>query len=273
VRRQLRISGADTLEPHDHVAWYGSGTADLYALASQALAAGARRGEKLLFIAEDPDPARLELDDLDRLLARGRLQVLPVESVYGTSSSFSPRRQLAIFEAVLADAMADGYPGISLVADNTPFVLGGEGGFRRWLRWEQLTDRFASNSNVIGICYFDRDLLSDERQSDLASLHPVCAANGAEPPFSLFADGEAISATGTLDLWSAAQFRRVLETTPDDGPLVVELSGADFVDHQALLALNAVASATRPVRIRGARPIVRKLVSLLELPTPHLRFE
>jgi anti-anti-sigma regulatory factor len=89
----------------------------------------------------------------------------------------------------------------------------------------------------------------------------------------LFADGEAISATGTLDLWSAAQFRRVLDTTPDDGPLVVELSGAEFVDHQALLALNAVASATRPVRIRGARPTVRKLASLLDLAMPHLRFE
>jgi hypothetical protein len=269
----LRIGGSDALEPHDHVAWCGSGTADLYALASHALAAGARRGEKLLFIAEDPDPGRLDLDDLDRLLARGRLEVLPVESVYGKSGSFSARRQLATFAAVLADAMADGYPGIRVVADNTPFVRGGERGFRRWLRWEQLTDRFLSKSSVTCICYFDRDLLSDERQSDLASLHPVCAANGVVPPFSLFADGEAISATGTLDLWSAAQFRRVLDTTPDDGPLVLELSGADFVDHQALLALNAVASATRPVRIRGARPIIRKLACLLEIPMPHLRFE
>jgi anti-anti-sigma regulatory factor len=269
----LRISGADTLEPHDHVAWYGDDTADLYRLASQALAAGSLRGEKLLFIAEDPDPERLDLDDLGRLLARGRLELLSVECVYGTPSSFNARRQLATFEAVLADAMADGYPGIRLVADNTPFVLGGEEGFRRWLRWEQLTDRFASNSNVIGVCYFDRRSLSDERQSDLASLHPVCAANGVEPPFSFFADGEAVSATGTLDLWSAPQFRRVLETTPDDRPLVVELSGVEFVDHQALLALSAVASATRPVRILGARPIVRKLASLLDLATPHLRFE
>jgi anti-anti-sigma regulatory factor len=107
----------------------------------------------------------------------------------------------------------------------------------------------------------------------LASVHPVSSAHSVEPPFSLFADGEAISATGTLDMWSAAQFRRLLETTPDDGPLVMDLSGADFVDHRALLELMAVASANRPVRIRGARPILRKLPSLLEIPTPHLCFE
>jgi hypothetical protein len=126
---------------------------------------------------------------------------------------------------------------------------------------------------VTGICYFDRDLLSDQRQTDLASVHPVCSANGVEPPFCLFAAGEAISATGTLDLSSAVQFRRLLHTTPDDGPLVVELSGASFVDHRALLELNALASPARPVRIRGARPILRKLLSLLEIPTPHLWFE
>jgi hypothetical protein len=269
----LRISGVDKLEPHDHVAWYGCGTADLYSLASQALAAGSCRGEKLLFIAEDPDPERLDLEDLDRLLDRGQLELVSVESVYGASGNFSARRQLASFEAILADAVARGHTGIRVVAENTPFVRGGEEGFRRWLRWEQLIDRFQSISNVTGICYFDRQLLSDERQADLASLHPVCSADGVEPPFSLFADGEAVSATGTLDTWSAAQFRRLLDTTPDDGPLVLELSKANFVDHRAVLELNAVASATRPVRIRGARPILRKLPSLLEIPTPHLSFE
>jgi hypothetical protein len=261
------------LEPHDHVAWYGRGTAELYSLASQALAAGSRRREKLLFIAEDPDPERLDLGEKDRLLDRGQLELATVESVYGTAGTFSAGRQLGSFEAVLADAVAAGYTGIRVVADHTPLVRGGEEGFRGWLRWEQLTDRFQSLSNVTGICYFDRQLLSGQRQTDLASVHPVCSANGVEPPFCLFADGEAISATGTLDMWSAVQFRRLLDTTPDDGPLVVELSGASFVDHRALLELNAVASPARPVRIRGARPILRKLHSLLEIPTPHLRFE
>jgi hypothetical protein len=43
VRRRLSIDDATVLEPHDQVAWYGDGTADLYAMAAGALAAGERR--------------------------------------------------------------------------------------------------------------------------------------------------------------------------------------------------------------------------------------
>jgi hypothetical protein len=48
------------LEPHDHVAWYGRGTAELYSLASQALAVGSRRREKLLLVVADNTPFSAE---------------------------------------------------------------------------------------------------------------------------------------------------------------------------------------------------------------------
>ena len=87
-----------------------------------------------------------------------------------------------------------------------------------------------------------------------------------------FADDE-LSVTGTLDTWSADQLQRVLDTAPNDRPLVVDLSQTEFVDHHALFALKGVASESRPVRIRRARPIIRELVSLLEIPSPHLSIE
>src|SRR5712691_10125629 len=82
----------------------------------------------------------------------------------------------------------------------------------------------------------DRHLRSSTRYgtTSLASVHPVCSAGGVHPPFSLFVDGEATFLTGTLDTWSADQFRRILATTPGDRPLVVDLSQAEFVDHRAL---------------------------------------
>jgi hypothetical protein len=180
---------------------------------------------------------------------------------------------LATFEGVLADALEDGYEGIRVVADNTPLVSGDEDGFRRWLAWEQVTDRFQAHANVTGICYFDRGVLSDNRQSDLASLHPVCGTSSVERSFGFFVDGDAVSVTGELDAWSADQFRRILDASPTDSALVVDLSHADFVDHRALLALNSIASAARPVRIRRAPSVVRRIPSLLAVPTPYLCFE
>ncbi|HEX4564027.1 MAG TPA: MEDS domain-containing protein [Solirubrobacteraceae bacterium] len=268
------MNRADALEPHDHVAWYGDGAEDLYALGSVALAAGARRNEKLMFVAKQPDAGLLSgLGDAGRLLESGQLEVADVDEVYGSSGVFSPDDQLATFEGVLSKALADGYAGIRVVADNTPLASGDENRFRRWLAWEQITDRFQSRSNVTGICYFDRRQMSEDRLSDLASLHPVCAVGSVEPPFSFFIDGDAVAVTGALDAWSAEQFRRILDTAPDEEALVLDLSETEFVDHRALLALNAVASAQRPVRIRHAPSILRRMPSLLAIPTPHLSFD
>jgi hypothetical protein len=274
VRRQLRLDDPSLLEPHDHVAWYGERTDDLYALARTALDAGARREEKLMFVAADPDPERLSgIPELERLLATRQLEVQSIDAVYGANGAFNHASQLATFEAVLADALTDGYTGIRVVADNTRLASGDAPEFADWLCWEQVTDAFQSNFNVTGVCYFDRGALSDERQLDLASLHPVRSDAGVEPPFSFFIDGDAVAVTGTLDMWSSQRFRRVLAATPEDRPLIVDLAKAEFVDHRALLALSAVASPARPVRVRHAPATIRQLPSMLELETPQLSFE
>ena len=252
----------------------GRGSDDLYALASTALAEGARRNEKLMFVADHPDLGRLqEIGDLDELLSGGQLEVQPVEAVYGGSGAFSHTAQLATFEAVLADALAAGYTGIRVVADNTSLATGNDAGFRRWLRWEQLADRFQSTSNVTGICYFDSRKLSSDRRADLAAVHPVRSVTAPPTPFSFIVDGDAVFVTGTLDFWSEDQFQRLLRSTPDDGPLTLDLSQAEFVDHRALLALNAAATPTRPVRISRASHLFRQLKTMLDVPMPHLRFE
>jgi hypothetical protein len=193
--------------------------------------------------------------------------------VYGVNGSFNASAQLATFEGVLAHALADGYTGIRVVADNTPLASGTEERFRTWLEWEQVTDRFQSQSSVTGICYFDRGSISEERQLDLASLHPVRVANGEEPPFSFFVDGDAVTITGALDAWSADQFKRILDASPGARELVVDLSHVDFIDHRAVLALNSIASAKRRVDVRGAPGIVRRMPALLSIATPYLRFE
>lgn len=272
-RRRARVDGAGALEPHDHVVWFGDGAGELYSVATAAFADGARHGEKLMFVAEDPDPMLLrDIDGLERLLATGQLELLAVDSVYGAGDGFSAGAQLAMFERVLADALADGYRGIRVVADNTPLVRGDAESFQRWLAWEHLTDRFQAASMVTGVCFFDRSALSGERQADLAAVHPVRSASIGEPPLSVFSDGDAVSVTGMLDDVSADQFRRILATLPAARPLVVDLSDAEIVDHDALRVLAESATVARPLRVRGDGHL-RELVSLVGGATPHLQFE
>ena len=273
MRRRASIDEAGVLRPHDHVGWFGDGVGELYSVAAAAIADGARRREKLMLVAEDPDPGRLSgVDGLERLLATGQLELVAVDAVCGSAKAFSASAQLAMFEGVLDEALANGYRGIRVVADNTPLVRGDDESFRRWLAWEQLTDRFQSTSMVTGVCFFDHAALSGARRADLAALHPVCSAGISAPPFSLFVDRDALFVTGTLDTFSAEQFRRILGTVPVDRPLVVDLSRTEFVDHHALSVLAESASADRPLRVRGKGNLSR-LVSLIGLASPHLRFE
>jgi len=274
LRRQLRLRTGAALQPHDDVVWMGRGIDDLYSLATTALAEGARRNEKLMFVADDPDVGRLQgIDGLDELLSGGQLEVQPVEAVYGGSRGFSHTALLASFEAVLADALAAGYTGIRVLADNTSLATGDDAAFRRWLRWEQVADRFQSTSNVTGICYFDRRKLSSDRRTDLAAIHPLRSVTVPPTPFSLVVDGGAVLVTGALDFWSEEQLQRLLRTAPDDAPLTLDLSHVEFVDHRALLALNAAASPTRPLRISHAGHVFRQLQKMLDVPMPHLRVE
>jgi hypothetical protein len=100
----------------------------------------------------------------------------------------------------------------------------------------------------------------------------VRCASIAEPPFSVLSDGNAVSVTGTIDRLSAERFGRILATVPVDRPLVVDLSGAESVDREALLVLAQSASADLPLRVRGNGHL-RELVSVVGGATPHLRFE
>ena len=257
----------DSADPDlcEHTVWFGDGIDDLYELATRALGTGARRGEKLLFGAEQRDADRLRArGEMDRLLASGQLQVLATDTVYSAHAALDPADLISMFERLLDDAISSGYRGLRVVADNTAWAADGEEAFSRWLTWEHMADRFQASSGATGICYFDRTRLAGERQMALASLHTARGASTPPPPFTLTAGPEGTSIlAGELDLYSADAFARVVVAAPSEAPLVVDLSGVEFIDHRALLVLARAASPSRPVRLLHAAPMHRKLVELL----------
>jgi hypothetical protein len=261
------------LRPHDHTAWFGDGRAELYAMASEALAEGLRRNEKLMFVAHQPDVSLLQGFGAERLIADGQLELVEVEAVYGRGTDFNASEQLATFRRVLDDALADGYSGIRVVADNTPLVKGDEESFGRWLAWEQLTDHFQADSMVTGICLFDRTALSVERLADLGALHPVRKPAGSrEHSFTLFVDRDSVLLIGSVGADSSDQLRRLLASIDFKQKPVVDLSAAHLLDNEALLALVEFASSERPLTLRGNDHLRRRVESLGPA-SAHLRVE
>jgi anti-anti-sigma regulatory factor len=262
------------LESHDHVAWVGDGQTTLNRLARSFFAAGVGANERMMLIVENPDPGRLAgLEGLDALLASGQLTIASVDDVYQGGTDFDPNQQLAIFTEVLDESLAAGYQGIRVLADNTPLVRGGELDFHRWLAWEQLTDRFQAQREVLGLCYFDRRQLPADRLDDLLAIHPVHSPSQRPPLFSLFNEIDGLNVTGEIDIQSQERFRRVLDAAPIGEEVVFDFGEAHYVDHRALMALAEIARNGATVRIRRARPIVQRLWECLDQHGVNVHFE
>lgn len=280
MRKQGWGVEAEMLDVNDHVGCWRDGRRALYGLAARVFSTGARLGDKMVFIAENPDPDDLEgLADLDRLVSRGDLELHRVDDIYGATHDFDPQSQLSTFEEMLSAARKAGYRSLRIVADNTLLATGSEDEFSRWLVWEHLTDRFHSASMATGLCFFDSNLVNDPRRKMvLAALHPMW--DGVpEPPFGLYWEGGVLWLTGEVDFFSAEAFRRVLSAAPGDHDLTVDLSHTAYADHRMLLALAATAAPGRPIHVRGARPILRTVADLLSsgtgkaLDIENVRFE
>jgi anti-anti-sigma regulatory factor len=270
VRRRFTASSASDFCRHDHVAWCGDGPEGIDRLAVSAFASAAERGELMLFVSEDPDLTHLSaLDNVQALTDGGALRVASVEDTYRHVSD--PPAQRALFEQTLDEALVDGHTGICVVADNSQMAAGTDEEFATWLAWEATADRMQAHRPVTGVCYFNRHAVPEDRLADLAVVHPVLSGLD-EPSLQLFVDDDVVRLVGAVDYWCADQLRRVLETSTNRADLALDLSELEFVDHQGLLALNQAAHQGNRLRVRGAKPIVRHLWSLLDVASPALEF-
>jgi hypothetical protein len=270
-RRQLTTSDPSGLCVHDHAAWCGDGPETLDRIAVSTFSAAAERGELMVFVSDDPDPHRLAgLARSEDLIARGSLQLLSVEDTYGHFSDSAA--QLFLFEELLERALADGHTGISVVADNSSLAAGSDEEFAAWLDWEATADALQATRPVGGVCYFDRRRVSSERMADLAVMHPVLSADFQTPSFQIFVDGDAVRVVGAVDYFCIEQLRRILDAAPRVTERVLDISGAEFIHHGALWALNDLAVDGHSVRLCGANGMVQRVWKLLDLESPALDF-
>ncbi len=271
LRNNCVVDDPAVLSLHDHVAWCGDGPDDLLKLAIDAFSAGAERNQRMVFIGDAPDLEQLRVSgSLDRAIDIGALTAAAVADVYGNTSHFDPAIQLEVFSGVLDEALAAGYVGLLVVADNTSLVEGSDDSFARWLAWEQLTDSFQDSREVLGVCYFDATRVGADRLTALGAVHPVTHDVGGS--FRLFVDEGATVLTGEVDDETIATLRRVLAVRPRGDGLVVDVSRADFIDHRTVVEFARVATRVAPIRLRGVHSTLRGLCDALGLATDTVQF-
>jgi MEDS: MEthanogen/methylotroph, DcmR Sensory domain len=241
------------MRPHDHMGWVYAGSSEFAALAVPYLTEGAALGEKLVYIAEEPDPA--DLSQLVAVVDSGALQIASVAEIYGSTGVVDPPSQLATFMAMLADAKAAGYSGIRVAADNTSLVSD-EKRMKAWIQWEIVADHAAAGQEVTALCAFSKDKVRDAMLRQIAAVHPLSSASGPVPHFRLFSDGEAMRIEGRVDAYAITQLWLALETLPERADVVLDLTTARLMGPGVLAGLTQLCNCGIGVTIRGDREAI-----------------
>jgi hypothetical protein len=121
-----------------------------------------------MFVADDPQTAHWPTN----LLEGGRLVVASVTETYGAGGMVDAAAQHRTFTACLAAAVADGFSGLRLAADNTTLIATPEQ-LSAWMQWEEVADRFMAENPVTGLCAFDRTRVDAAHLSTVTSAHRV----------------------------------------------------------------------------------------------------
>jgi MEDS: MEthanogen/methylotroph, DcmR Sensory domain len=258
------------MQPHDHVGWVYQGSSEFAALAVPYLSEGAALGEKLVYIAEEPDPD--DLSQLDAVVDAGTLQIASVAEIYGSDAVIDPPSQLATFMAVLADAKAAGYTGVRVAADNSSLV-GDEKRMKAWIQWEIVADHTAAGHDFTALCAFSKDRVREDVLRQIAAVHPLSSASGPIPQFRLFSDGQAMHVEGRVDAHAITQLWLALETLPERASVVLDLATARLMGPGVLAGLTQLCDCGIGVTIRGEDDAISALRDSLTRTSERLVLE
>jgi hypothetical protein len=211
------------MRPHDHIGWVFAGPDQFADVAVDFLNEGMALGERLLFVAADPTQEAYQR--LAGSFSPADLQVASSAEVYGDSGIVDAPGQRATFAATLEQALADGYTGIRVAADNTPLVQT-ERRLKAWMHWELVADRFMSENRVTGLCGFDRTAVNVDTLRHLVTLHPLSSVAEPLPQFRLFVDTGGLCLEGDIDDLAIGHLQRALDIVPKGTPAVVDLARA-----------------------------------------------
>jgi MEDS: MEthanogen/methylotroph, DcmR Sensory domain len=235
------------------------------------LVEGLERNEGLAYVSEgDPGELRHDLDGipgLDEHLDRGRIQLLPFDSLQRGEPAAHPATELPLLAALARDAQKTGYRGLRIFANGTVRVRD-PARRAQHVRYEHLIDRLCRKRALTMLCAYDRSWLGEDAVAELACVHPI--ARGGLSPFQLSADPRAdLALAGSVDTFSAADLVTALQRIEVPAPGVqasIDLTSLRFIDHRALLTLDQYATRRRSTLVLRSPPhLVLRLTELIPL--------
>jgi anti-anti-sigma regulatory factor len=204
------------------------------------------------------------------LLGRGQLVVAAVEDAYTPGGTFDPDALLAAFQALVAQALAEGFTGLRVFGDPAP-LLADPDVRARWPSYELRADLLVARLPAVALCGYDLRVVDDAAVELPTAVHRLRLGAGDTPGpgFQLHgtADG-ALALRGEVDmLYSDTVVGLLGGSAGDLGVPVVDVSSLEFVDVAGMRAIAAAARALPAtgvaVEVRGGSPLFRRVWSVL----------
>jgi anti-anti-sigma regulatory factor len=260
----------------DHLCWVHGDPSDYRPRLGEFFREGLERGLRVAYLGSGNAGELREhlgrLVDAGPLLSREAIGVIAFEEIFGAGEPVDPAGVIKRYAAATEDALADGYRGLRIGADVTDLVRAPEQQ-DAFARCEFLLERYSSRHPLSAMCGYRLEL--GDAVTQFACMHAAVPAGLT--PFQVFACGDgAVGLLGEFDQACQRAFERALrriQPALDDPELIFDMSQVQFMDHHALLSLDAYAEACPvPVVARSAPPVVRRVARVLGLEhLGHLR--
>lgn len=271
VVKPWTVSSPTGRRPGDHVCWPFRRDADAVAVAVAYVAEGLAGQERVAYVGEGgPDELRHDLDGvpaLDDELDRGRLQLVPMNTLPGSDASVDPAVELPLLAAMTENALAAGYRALRVFARGTGRVRDPARRAQQ-VRYEHLIDRFCLEHPLVMLCAYDAAALGNSAVAELACVHAL--AHEALSPFQVRAARLADAAlAGNVDVFCTDQLEQTLQQigiATSGATVVVDATGLEFMDVRGLLTLDRYAAASDAIMVLRSPPtVVTRLANLVDL--------
>jgi anti-anti-sigma regulatory factor len=253
----------------DHLCWVHGEPSEYCPRLTEFFSDGLERGLRVAYLGSGSAGQLWErlgrFADVGSLRTREAIQVIPFEEIYGCGEPVDPAEVIKRYAAATQRALSDGYRGLRVSADVTDLVRAPEQQ-DAFARCEFLLERYSSRHPLSAMCEYRVDL--GDAVAQFACLH--AAAPEGLTPFQVFAcDDGAVGLLGEFDVACQTAFELAMQRihpAPDDTCLVIDMSAVRYMDHRALLTLDAFALKCRvPVVVRSMPRIVRRVARVLGL--------
>jgi anti-anti-sigma regulatory factor len=202
---------------------------------------------------------------LDEHVERGRLQVVPVGEAHGADAGDAA--DLSVLATLTEEALAEGYRGLRMFADETVRVHDPVGRMRQ-VAYEHQLDRFCRTHPLAALCAYDAAALGNSAVAELVCVHAL--AHGDLSPFHLHAvRGADAALAGSIDVFCTEQLEQALQQTGvarAGGTVVIDAANLEFIDVRGLLTLDRHAAGTgATIVLRSAPAVVKRMLKLVDM--------